>query len=47
MAQCPKCFGRLKKKARKVRGGKSVYLCGRCKRKFSLNYETGRLEKIA
>lgn len=45
---CPKCYGKLKKKAQKMKGGKTLYRCESCHRKFVLNYETGRLvEKLA
>lgn len=44
MASCPKCHGKLKKRSQKAKGGKTVYRCESCHRKYVLNYETGRLE---
>lgn len=46
--QCPRCWGKMRKRSQKVKGGKTVYRCVSCHRKYVLNYETGRLvERIA
>lgn len=45
MASCPKCLGKLRRKSQKNKGGRTVYRCMSCKRKFVLNCETGRLEQ--
>lgn len=48
MATCPRYFGKMRKRSQKVKGGKTVYRCESCHRKYVLNYETGRLmENVA
>jgi transposase-like protein len=40
---CIKCGGKAKRKSQRAKGGQPVYQCRSCKRKFIIDYNTGRM----
>lgn len=44
---CPWCGGKMRRKGQKSKEGQPTYKCQSCRRKYIIDYETGRFKQIA